>query len=156
MKPRFKHILLASHGTPGARAAERTALTLAAPGTVLHHFIVVPDFWKGMMGDDWLNNASTRDLYGRYLESELAREIRAQVRRLARDAQRRRLGYRLETVFGKPAQCFAERLKRGDIDLAVVGSPRPRRVSGLRSRMLTEEVLRAAAVPLLVVPYPHG
>ncbi len=154
VKRKLKHILLASHGSRGARAAERSALALASPGTVLHHFIVVPDLWKGMMGDDWLNNASTRDTYGRYLEAELAREIRVQVRRLQREAQRRRLAYRVETVFGKPAQCLAERLKRGDVDLAVIGSPRPRRITGLRSRMLTDKVLQSAAVPLLVVPYP--
>lgn len=155
MKRKPRHILLASHGTRGARAAERSALALAPPGGVLHHFIVVPDFWKGMMGDDWLNNATTRDAYGRYVEAELAREIRRHVTRLGREARRRRLRYRVETVFGRPAQCLAERLKRGDVDLAVVGSPRPRRVPGLRSRMLTEEVFKAAAVPLLVVPYPH-
>ena len=43
------------------------ALALAAPGARLSQLVVVPDFWKGMMGDDWLNNASTRDEYGRHV-----------------------------------------------------------------------------------------
>ena len=65
-------VLLASHGTPGARAAERAALALAAPAATIFHLVVVPDLWKGMMGDDWLNNASTRAAYGRHVESQLA------------------------------------------------------------------------------------
>lgn len=51
-------ILLASHGTPGARAAERAAFDLCAADGRLCHLVIVPDFWKGMLGDDWLNNAA--------------------------------------------------------------------------------------------------
>jgi nucleotide-binding universal stress UspA family protein len=149
-------LLLASHGTRGARAAERTALRFCKPGGTIHHLIVVPDFWKGMMGDDWLNNAATRDTYGRYVESELAAEVQREVRRLDKEARRRRLRYVPEVAYGKPADCLLERLRHGKFDLAVLGSPRPRTEPGLRSRMLTEEVLRTARIPLLVVPFPHG
>ncbi|MBI3917985.1 MAG: hypothetical protein HY322_13365 [Betaproteobacteria bacterium] len=45
-----QRILLASHGTPGARAAESIALALAMPGATLFHLTVVPDFWRGMPG----------------------------------------------------------------------------------------------------------
>ena len=74
MRP-ARAILLASHGTPGARAAERVALDLCAPGGRLHHLVVVPDFWKGMLGDDWLNNAAVHVRFGRYVENQLEREI---------------------------------------------------------------------------------
>jgi len=47
LKP--KRILLASHGTEGARAAEKMAFSLCQKQTALHHLVVVPDFWKGMM-----------------------------------------------------------------------------------------------------------
>jgi hypothetical protein len=57
MKP-ARAILLASHGTPGARAAEAAAFDLCAQEGRVHHLVVVPDFWKGMLGDDWLNNAA--------------------------------------------------------------------------------------------------
>lgn len=56
-----KKILCASHGTEGARAAEDQALGFCHSDVTLHHLIVVPDFWKGMMGDDWLNNAATQE-----------------------------------------------------------------------------------------------
>jgi nucleotide-binding universal stress UspA family protein len=156
MARKLKNILLASHGTRGARAAEREAFALCPPGGVLHHLIVVPDFWKGMMGDDWLNSGVTRDIYGKYVESELEKEVRQHIRRLDKEATKRRLRYKPEVVFGKPDKCLIERLGDRRIDLAVVGSPRPPKEPGFRSRMLTEKVLRAARIPILVVPFPHG
>ena len=61
------NVLLASHGTDGAKAAEKMALQVCEKGARLHHLLVVPSFWKGMTGDDWLNNGSTRDNFRRYL-----------------------------------------------------------------------------------------
>jgi hypothetical protein len=69
-----QRVLVASHGTDGARAAETLALASCAPGATLHHLYVVPDLWRGMMGDDWLNNVRTRIRFGDYLEGELASE----------------------------------------------------------------------------------
>ncbi len=152
LKP--KHILLTSHGTPGARAAERAAFALCGPKTTLHHLIVVPDFWKGMMGDDWLNNTSTRDTYGRYVEAELEGEVRRHIARLGRQAAKRRIRYRPEVAFGKPEQCLLDCLKRRRMDIVVLGAPRPRGHAGLRSRMLTEKLLRLLKVPTLIVPHP--
>ena len=150
----LKQILLASHGTPGARAAERAALALCGPKTTLHHLIVVPDFWKGMMGDDWLNNSKTRDTYGRYVEAELEGEVRRHIANLQRQAAKRRVRYQPEIVVGKPEDCLRERLKRRRIDMVVLGAPRPKGKAGLRSRMLTEKLLRTLSVPVLIVPYP--
>lgn len=150
----LKQVLLASHGTPGARAAERAALALCKPKTTLHHLVVVPDFWKGMMGDDWLNNTTTRDTYGRYVEAELEDEIRRHIAGLQRQAAKRRVRYRPEIVVGKPEDCLRARLKRGRIDMVVLGALRPKGKTGLRSRMLTEKLLRTLTVPVLIVPYP--
>jgi nucleotide-binding universal stress UspA family protein len=149
-----RHILLASHGTEGARAAEKTALALCPQGGTLHHLIVVPDFWKGMMGDDWLNNAMTQDTYGRYVESQLEDEVRSHVRRLQKLATKRRIRYRPDMVLGTPTDCLIERARRAGLNLVVMGSPRPRGETGLRSRIDTEKLVRALRVPLLIVPYP--
>lgn len=152
LKP--KHILLASHGTDGARAAEKLAYAFCRPGTALHHLIVVPDLWKGMLGDDWLNNASTRATFGRYVESELEREIRAHVKRMRRETAKRRIRYRYELVQGKPTECLIARAADGPVDLIVLGSPRPKGRTGLRSRMLDERLFRALRAPVIVAPYP--
>lgn len=151
---KLKNILLASHGTDGARAAEKLALSLCPRGATLHHLVVVPEFWKGMMGDDWLNNVSTRMVYAEYVESTLEAEVAREIRRVQRDAKKRGLRYRTEMAFGNPAECLLARLKRGGVDLAVLGALRPKRRTGLRSRMLTDDVLRGVTVPLIIAPYP--
>lgn len=151
----YPHIVLASHGTPGAQAAEQAALGLLARGARLSQLVVVPDLWKGMMGDDWLNNASTRDAFGRHVERQLEREIAEQVARVRAQAEARGLRYAVRTELGKPAQCliaFAAGLRA---DLVVIGSPRPRGVRGIRSRMDLEALVRALAAPLLIAPYPR-
>ncbi len=155
MAKKTKRILLASHGSHGARAAERLALSHCERGTRLHHLIVVPEFWKGMMGDDWLNNISTREVFKDYMESTLEAEVRREIKRLERSARKRGIRYDFEMAFGKPADCLLARLKRGGVDLVVLGSLRSKGRTGYRSRMLTDEVLRALKIPLLIAPAPR-
>lgn len=152
LKP--KHILLASHGTEGARSAEKLAYTFCQPNTRLHHLIVVPDLWKGAMGDDWLNNASTRETYGRYVESLLEDEIRIHIKRMLRETQKRKIHYDYEIVQGKPTECLLRRAAKGPVDLIVLGAYRTRGKTGLRSRMLDEKLFRSLKTPLLVAPQP--
>jgi nucleotide-binding universal stress UspA family protein len=150
-----ERILLASHGTPGAQAAERAALELAAPGATVFHLVVVPDFWKGMMGDDWLNNASTRAAYGRHVESQLAREIeehRAVLEQEVRASGRR---YEMHVVLGKPDEALLDYAAAIKPDLVVIGTRRPAGAPGLRSRMRLEKLDGVLKAPLLVVPHPR-
>ena len=149
-----KRIVLASHGTPGARAADRTALSLCRSGCALFHLVVVPDFWKGMMGDDWLNNVSTREVYAKYVEAELAREIDLHLQSLEQNIREKAIRYESKVVLGKPAECLIEYAERIKPDLVVIGSPRPKGSPGLRSRMNVEKLVVELKAPLLVVPYP--
>jgi nucleotide-binding universal stress UspA family protein len=148
-------ILLASHGTPGARAAERAALDLCAAGGRVHHLVVVPDFWKGMLGDDWLNNAAVHERFGRYVEGQLEREITEYAAEVEAAAKQRGVGYSCEIQLGKPAACVAAVASAADYDLVVVGSPRPKGVPGYRSRLAIETLVKTLRTPLLVVPYPQ-
>jgi nucleotide-binding universal stress UspA family protein len=149
------HILLASHGTPGGRAADAVAISLCTPDSELFHLTVVPDLWRGMMGDDWLSNASTRDDYGKHVESELAREIEEHRRDVEAAITARGARYRVRAVIGKPAACLIACAAEVRPDLVVIGSPRPPGSPGLRSRMLVDELVKALSAPLLVVPYPR-
>ena len=149
-----RHILLASHDTDGARAAEKLAFSLCGQGTRLHHLIVVPDFWKGMMGDDWLNNASTQKTFGEYVESQLEKEIRMHLRRMRKETARRKIRYDYEVVQGKPTECLAARAKKGPTDIVVLGSPRPRGKSGYRSGIALDALLRVIRKPILIAPHP--
>ena len=148
-------VLIASHGTPGARAAERAALELAAPAATIFHLVVVPDFWKGMMGDDWLNNASTRAAYGRHVESQLAREIEEHRIALEREVRAGGKRYEMKVVLGKPDAALIDYAAAVRPDLVVIGAPRPPGAPGLRSRMRTEKLAGALDAPLLVIPHPR-
>ena len=147
-------VLLASHGTPGARAADLAAIAVCARGGTLFHLTVVPDFWKGMMGDDWLNNVSTRDTYAKHVESELAREIEAHRRELERAVKSAGLAYECKTMLGKPAESLIAYASAIKPDLIVVGSPRPKGRPGIRSRMHLDTLTAALHAPLLVIPRP--
>jgi nucleotide-binding universal stress UspA family protein len=149
-----KRILCASHGTDGARAAETQALQFCRVDVSLHHLIVVPDFWKGMMGDDWLNNAVTRERFGNYLEGQLDNEVASVVERLGSATVETGAEFSYESRFGKPAECLLEASRDKDFDLIVIGSPRPKGMQGYRSRMDIGTLLRELRVPLLIVPHP--
>lgn len=148
-------VLLASHGTAGARAAEQMAFRLCRGGGALHHLVVVPELWKGMTGDDWLNNGWTRDRFRDYLESELEREIREHLGRVASEAEEQNVDYSAEVVVGALDVCLIHASTQADYDLVVIGSPRPKGTPGIRSRMKTEPLVRALTSPLLIVPYPN-
>lgn len=151
----IKKLVLASHGTPGARAAEDAALELCEEcGASLHHLLVVPDFWKGMMGDDWLNNAVTQARFGNYVESELTREAADECERLEKKAEQSGVPYSNEVCLGKPAPSLLALCEGGGYDLAVIGSPRPKKSPGLRSRMDPELLARSLPTRLLIVPHP--
>lgn len=151
----MNNVLLASHGTHGALAAEAKAFEVCQKGSKLHHLIVVPTLWQGMTGDDWLNNGSTRDTFRRYLESELGREVDEHRERVSKAAEERELEYSSEIVVGEPDDCLIAASNKAQYDLVVMGSQRPKGVKGLRSRMVTESVTRDLSTPLLIVPYPH-
>jgi len=152
---KLKNILLASHATPGARAAEDEAFRLCRDsGASLRHLLVVPDFWKGMMGDDWLNNAVTRVRFGDYVENQLAQDAADEIRRLSERAEKDGIAYSEDVRLGKPAACLIDACGERGFDLCVIGSPRPKGAEGLRSRMDLEALTRALGVRLLIVPHP--
>lgn len=150
----MQRILLASHGTPGAQAAERAALGRLTQGDILYHLMVVPDFWDGMQGDDWLNNAATRDVFADYVETRLADEVKTEFTRLQNAAQKLGVVYESRMTYGKPDACLLEAIADVKPDYVITGAPRPRHQAGQRSRMLTDYLLRTLVVPLCIQPYP--
>ncbi|MCK5719649.1 MAG: universal stress protein [Thiomargarita sp.] len=148
----YEHILLASHGTIGACAAEKAAINLSSSKTNLHHLIVIPDFWKNMLGDDWLNNAITQIRYGKYVEGELAKEIQITIDQVSEQAKN--ISYDYEVMLGEPTNCLLEVAQRSDFDLVIIGSPRPKGIDGINSRISSEILMRNLAIPLLIIPYP--
>lgn len=147
-------VLLASHGTDGAVAAENKAFEICNEGTHLHHLIVVPTFWQGTTGDDWLQNGSVRDDFRRYLEGELGKEVDENFVRVGKIADEKGLKYTNDMVVGEPDKCLVDISQQEQFDLIIIGSIRPKGISGLRSRMLKDKMIRNLKTPLLIVPYP--
>lgn len=151
-----KTLLLAHHGTAGAMLAEALAFEIAVPEqTSIVHLLVVPDFWAGMQGDDWLNNASTRDVFGRYVEGLLEKDVAQQLLALKARCAARHVSYQSIMRYGDPADCLLETAQREQATLVVIGPPRPKGTTGLRSRMELERLVRKLSVPLLVASRPR-
>ncbi len=154
---KIKKIILASHGTKGAVAAEKAALDLAEEnGASLHQLLVVPDFWKGMMGDDWLNNAVTQIRFGEYVENQLAKETAEEIVRVEDQAKSRGIAYSHEITLGKPEGAMIAACANGDFDLAIIGAPRPKGSAGYSSRMKLDTLMRALEIRLLIIPHPES
>ncbi len=131
--------------------AEALAFDLAIPEqTLIVHLLVVPDLWAGMQGDDWLNNASTRDIFGRYVEGILEKDVAEQLHALEARCVARQINYKSVARYGDPATCLLETAQQERATLVVIGPPRPKGMSGYRSRMDLEPLVRQLAVPLLV------
>ncbi len=150
----INNILLASHGTDGAVAAEEIALSLCSDETAIHQLVVVPSLWKGMTGDDWLNNGSTRNRFCDYLESELEKEVNDNLKRVMELAEAQGITYTHEVVVGEPQDVLLKCSEGRPFDLVVIGSPRPKGKSGLRSRMKLDPLAQSLTMPLMIVPYP--
>ena len=149
----LQKILLASHGTLGAQAAERYVFANFSSCSTLHHLCVVPDCWKGMMGDDWLNNAATQAEFGRYLEQELDAEIAVNRLRVQSACEAKLLAYQFHLEQGDPAQVLIALAASDQHDLVVMGTVRPKSVLGLRSRMNVSLLQQKLRCPLLIVPF---
>ena len=131
--------------------AETLALDFAVPGqSRIVHLLVVPDLWSGMQGDDWLNNASTRDTFGSYLEGILEKDVRQQLIALEGRCAERGYAYKAVMRQGDPAECLLEIALQEQATLVVIGPPRPKGVTGIRSRMDMEKLARGLSVPLLM------
>jgi len=144
-------LLLAHHGTPGAEQAAALALSRAVPGhTRIVHLYVVPDFWNGMQGDDWLNNAWTRDAFGRHVEGQLQTEAQEQMKAVAERCAAQGIECEQILRYGKPADCLLAAARECGADLVVIGPPRPKGALGLRSRMDLEQLARGLGMPFMV------
>ena len=148
-----KTIIIASHGTKGARAAEDEALRRARhTGCRLIHLQIVPDFWRTMRGDDWLNNTVTQKQFGEHLENELASEALAEVKRLDAKAEDKGVEIEHRAMFGKPCDCLLRLASQEQADMVIMGTPRPKGESGYSSRMKLEPLVRGLEAKLLIVP----
>ena len=150
----FRHIMLCTHGTPGARLAEKWAFEKLGPGfpeariTVL---TVINQDWSVMIGDDWLNSSATRNAFRSHVDDQLACEIET-------DWQRIRQTYPLaersefKRVFGPVEETFVEAARNWGCDLVVIGPYQKKQGRGFKSRIQNKRLHPLLHVPLMVAP----
>lgn len=148
------HALLASHGTIGAKAAEHKAIHICPPGSCIHHLTIVPQLWNGMTGDDWLNNDWTRNEFCRYLEANIEKEISQHSLELKQTISEYGISYSHEIGYGDLANNIIQVSRHHQFDIIIIGSARPKYISGLKSRVAIKPLLSAIDKPILIVPYP--
>ncbi|MEF2144533.1 MAG: universal stress protein [Desulfovibrionaceae bacterium] len=147
----MKHILLATHGTPGAQKAEALAADWAkrynARLTVLS---IINEDWKHMTGDDWLNTSTTRNTFAEYVEGQIAGEID----RLWERLRERFAG--LDPVFerrvGVPEQALADCARECGADVIVMGAYQKKQAPGWRARFENKKLHPLLACPVVVAP----
>ena len=144
-------LLLCHHGTAGAAAAEALALAVAVPGqTTVVHCLVVPELWAGMQGDDWLNNASTRDAFGDYVENLLENDAKRELAGVETRCRERGINWRGIVRYGEPVDVVLAVAGEVAPNLVVIGPPRRKGEEGLRSRLDLAPLLRGLPCPLLI------
>ncbi|MDW3096109.1 MAG: hypothetical protein R8G33_10590 [Gammaproteobacteria bacterium] len=148
--------LLASHGSPGSIAAEDAAIALCDEGDELDHLVVIPLWWANMTGDDWLNNGVSRNRYCSYLESELNDECDKSVMRVYEKCQQKNIHYHSIVMLGETEKLLQKFGSDEKYKKVIVGSHRPKYMSGLKDIMLTHRVIRKLGQRIEVIAHPYA
>ena len=146
--------LLASHGSLGAKAAEKVAIASCKSGDQLDHLYVIPSWWADMTGDDWLNNGASRNSYRHYLERELEKESLSVINRIRDKCEKKKISYKSILLVGNCEQLLQK--YADNYSKVFVGSCRPKTIEGLNDKMLTNKVLNKLKDQLEIIQFPHG
>ena len=147
--------LLASHGTPGAMAAEQYALAQCRRGDHLDHLLVIPEWWAHMTGDDWLNNGVSRNRYRAYVEQQLDQEAQQVFSRVQHACEAQGIFYSSIFILGDSSKVFRQHV-HSHYEKIFAGSRRPSDCEGLNDRMLTKKSIKCAGSQLITVEHPYA
>jgi len=147
----MKHILLATHGTPGARKAEdlakQWAKTYGAKVTVLS---IINEAWGDMTCDDWLNTSTTRNRFGSYVAGEIASEIQKVWDRISDDMNG------IETEFisesGTLDDALVAAAEKVNPDVVIMGTWQKVQAPGFKDRFQNKRLHPQMPCPLVVAP----
>jgi nucleotide-binding universal stress UspA family protein len=147
----MKHILLTTHGTPGARKAEVLAHEWAdrygAKVTILS---IINEAWGDMTCDDWLNTSTTRNTFGSYVAGEISREIGTLWDRLRQEFQGVDIDFLSKA--GKLEDVLAEAAREVDADVVIMGAWQQEQAPGFKDRFENRRLHPQMPCPLVVAP----
>ncbi len=145
----FRKILVATHGTEGARQAEACAISLAESlGAELHGLYVIHQGWGSLVGIEWLHPSETRMAFYRYAENELYRRAGDVLEAFA--ARAGRIPASREIVVGEPADAIARSAREQAADLIVIGGTGLSRSEEYQARVSLKKLMKRAPCPVLV------
>lgn len=147
----MKHILLATHGTPGALKAEVLARMWAEQyGARVSVLSIINEAWGDMTCDDWLNTSTTRNNFGSYVASEIAKEIQGVWNRVRNDFD----GIEIDFLSkgGKLDDVLAEAAAKVNADVAIMGAWQKDQAPGFKDRFENKRLHPQMPCPLVVVP----
>lgn len=147
----MKHILLTTHGTPGARKAEVLAREWAdrygAKVTILS---IINEAWGDMTCDDWLNTSTTRNTFGSYVAGEISREIGTLWDRLRQEFQGVDIDFLSKA--GKLEEVLVEAAREVDADVVIMGAWQQEQAPGFKDRFENRRLHPQMPCPLVVAP----
>ncbi|GAB6909981.1 conserved hypothetical protein [Desulfosarcina cetonica] len=159
MENMFKHILLCTHGSDGARKAEALVFTqlAEATGAKVTVLTVLDKDWRLMTGDDWLNSSKTHADFLDHVEEQVSEEIADDWNRiLSIYAKARSADFVQHT--GGIAETITTVARQLGCDLIVIGPYRKTKrltlkmEKGLRDRMKNEVLHPLLPCPLMIAP----
>jgi len=151
----FKHLLLCTHGTPGAQLAEQLVydnLLIRQPDLDVTVLTVINEDWKHMTGDDWLNTSTTRNQFRLHISHQLSKEIETDWKRL-RGTYPASESHNFIKTIGQVEDTITETARANHCDLIVIGPYQKKRSKGFRARMKNERLHLRLPCPLMIAPY---
>jgi nucleotide-binding universal stress UspA family protein len=157
----FTSLLLCTHGTAGARQAERLVFAeLCAKNPVLKVTVltIIDQDWQDMTGDDWLNSSKTHTTFLDHVERQMQEENEEDWQRI-KEKYPAAAGATFAGVVGHIEETIVREAKKRKCDLIVIGPYRESRrlfnlkmEKGLRARIDTAKLHPILPCPLLIAP----
>lgn len=147
----FRKILIATHGTLGAKQAESYAIGLARKfGAELYGLYVIHKDWSSLIGIEWLHSSNTRMDFYRYAESEFKRRATEVLQDLKSHADG--IACVMSIKVGEPAEVIANEARQIGVDLIIIGSNCNRRSSEeYKAKVSLKRLLKLAPCPVFIV-----
>lgn len=153
----FKRILIATHGTEGAKKAESYAIELAeALGADLHGLYVIHKGWGSLVGIEWLHSSEKRMEFYRYAESELYRMADVALTGFVHRAEAHGLNVKSSVRVGDPGDVIAEEAGALGADLVIIGSASNGRSEEYRAKISLNKLLKSMPCSVLRVRSDTG
>lgn len=147
----MKHILLATHGTPGAQKAEAIARQWAdAYGAKVTVLSIINEAWGDMTCDDWLNTSTTRNKFGSYVAGEIASEIQSVWDRVKADFEGVEIDFISES--GTLDDALVAATNEVNPDVVIMGAWQKVQAPGFRDRFQNKILHPQMTCPLVVAP----